>query len=536
MKVLVIEDECYFRHAVVNMIESSGLDLTVCAEARDGQSGLECFRQELPEIVLADINMPLMDGLTFIAEARKLKPQSKFIILTGYDNFSYAKKAISLGVSDYMLKPITQEDLTVTLRTVITQILSENDKTTELKELQDFTRRESSHQRKRIVFDLLMGDRDYYGKRRLDEMERYGIHFRYDSFAVACLLIYGTSTLQQIADEITDELVDQAEYATVNQVCEKEGVVFYTSGVRDGKIGIILNFQSEDGWEAKITRVLDCLLDAMGQINGTILYGVGSSYLSMQKIYLSYHEAQQMCYQKQVYGQTSTFFTRGVDAAHLLWTEELRMMVSTHHRIGNLDGIEQALKEVREKAANACLNRSELLILAVEMLAPCFQYAQENHQTEVLHNYFEFLVTKLQALRQLDKIFDFVLAAYRDSICVSSTPQKKHSDTITRTLDYINKNYKRNDLVINQIAKEVYCNSSYLCCLFKKEVGVTINRYLLQMRLLNAKSLMDQGETHIQKVALGSGFADGSYFGKCFRNEFNLTPSEYIRTVQKTDE
>lgn len=535
MKVLIVDDEYYFRQAIKNMLKESGLDLTLCGEARDGQTGLELFRSELPEIVLADINMPLTDGLSFIREAKELHPHTRFIILTGFDSFEYAKKAISLGVKNYLLKPIVQEEFNDTLHSAIGEILSESRMERELQQLQDLSRRDGRKQRERIIHDLLMGDRDYGGKRQQEEMARYGLFFDHEVFAAACLLLQDESCMEQISDE----LLDAAENETRLAPLVGEPINFCVSGVRDGKIGIILNFGEHGSWRDSITKLMNVFLAKIAPCAGNIAYGVGTCYFGLQKVYLSFHEAQQMCYQHQLYDSPQIFFERGdADTARRqLWTEEKRVMLAAYHNIGNYKNIELILSELQREAEKFCLSRSELILLVVEVLAPCFQYAQRNNQDEVLQNYLEFIIRKLQTRRTTEQIFDYVRSAYRDSIrSMGKNPAKKRTDTISRTLQYINENYTDSDLVIEQIAKAVFINSSYLCCIFKKEVGVTINRYIMQIRLMNAKERMDRGEMYVRRIAMDSGFSDSGYFGKCFRSEFMITPSEYIRTVQTKDE
>ena len=111
MKALIIDDEYFFRRMLRQHPVWARLNISVCADAADGAEGLRLAETYQPELILADINMPLIDGLTFIERLRKTNSSAKVIIISGYDNFEYAKQAMRLGVSHYLLKPVRDEEL-----------------------------------------------------------------------------------------------------------------------------------------------------------------------------------------------------------------------------------------------------------------------------------------------------------------------------------------------------------------------------------------------------------------------------------------
>lgn len=530
MKILLIEDEFYFRQALKNMLESSEIDLEICGEARDGIEGLKILTQEQPEIVLADINMPLLDGLSFIEQAKKIEPQIKFVIITGYNSFEYAKKAISLGVCNYLLKPIEQEELFDTLQTLMSEIYCERKKEQELKALREFTIDAGRVQRKVLLHDLFMGDREFGGKHQTEQMSRCGIEFSRDICSAACIM----NREEEIVFSPSDEEIETAESLTKEYI-EKIGssVVLYVSLESTGNIGLVLNFDERENWKDEIENIIQAFIGNLERKKAKLLYGVGSCYKGIQKIYLSYLEAQQVCYQQKFYNGASRFFERGINRETHIFTEEKRLLLTAYQNIGNYQKIEALIKELQKEALTLCFSRSHLMLLAVELLNPCFSYAQKNEQSEILQEYFEFLVRKLQNKHTTEQIFEYVLAAYSASIQERTNDVSKKSDVIARTLEYIHENYTDCELVIDQIAKAVYANASYLCCVFKKEVGITINKYILQIRLMSAKEKIESGEGYIKQIALECGFANESYFGKCFKNEFMMTPSEYIRIINE---
>lgn len=119
MKLLIVDDEPIIRRGIKALINFNDIGITECIEAIDGLDAFEKFEKYLPEIILVDINMPKMNGLEFSSRVRDIKPETKIAILTGYDYFDYAQKAIKIGVDDYILKPVSKEDISQLLHKLV---------------------------------------------------------------------------------------------------------------------------------------------------------------------------------------------------------------------------------------------------------------------------------------------------------------------------------------------------------------------------------------------------------------------------------
>ena len=121
-KVLIVDDESIIRKGLKNIIDWRSLDCEVCGEAGDGIEGIRMIKEQLPHILITDINMPEIDGLRMIREVKQQLPESKIIILTGYRDFEYIQEAIRLGAFDYVLKPSKIEDITAIIKKAVTEL------------------------------------------------------------------------------------------------------------------------------------------------------------------------------------------------------------------------------------------------------------------------------------------------------------------------------------------------------------------------------------------------------------------------------
>lgn len=111
LKIFIIDDEYFERQSLIRNINWNSLNITVSGEANNGLSAFEAIRKDVPDIAIVDINMPKMNGLDLISRLNENNISCKYIILTGYDEFEYAQKAIKLNVFDYILKPINYDNL-----------------------------------------------------------------------------------------------------------------------------------------------------------------------------------------------------------------------------------------------------------------------------------------------------------------------------------------------------------------------------------------------------------------------------------------
>ncbi|PKM69086.1 MAG: DNA-binding response regulator [Firmicutes bacterium HGW-Firmicutes-2] len=124
MKLLIVDDEPIIRMGIKKLVDLKAMGITEVLEATNGETGLEIFINELPDIVLADINMPRMNGLEFAERIKLMSPTVKIAIITGYDYFEYARQGIKVGVDDYILKPVSKKDIEQLLEKLVERVKS----------------------------------------------------------------------------------------------------------------------------------------------------------------------------------------------------------------------------------------------------------------------------------------------------------------------------------------------------------------------------------------------------------------------------
>ena len=156
-KVFLVEDEIVTREGIRDSVDWAGASLRFCGEASDGELALPLIEKEAPDILITDIRMPFMDGLELCRIVRARWPQTKILILSGHDEFRYAQEAIQLGVTEYLLKPASADDLLAVLRKVREQLEQEHDERERQQGLQEQLRDNADLVRHHFLLDLVTG-------------------------------------------------------------------------------------------------------------------------------------------------------------------------------------------------------------------------------------------------------------------------------------------------------------------------------------------------------------------------------------------
>lgn len=160
LKIIIVDDEYLFREALKVSIDFEGLGLEIVGEAKNGKEAIGLVESQKPDIALVDINMPIIDGLEFAKYINSKEIDTKIIIISGYDQFDYAKEAIHLGVQSYLLKPINEEELTNELKELMRSIEVERSISEEISVLKEQARTNVPFLKERLILDLLMGHFD----------------------------------------------------------------------------------------------------------------------------------------------------------------------------------------------------------------------------------------------------------------------------------------------------------------------------------------------------------------------------------------
>jgi two-component system response regulator YesN len=535
IKLLIVEDEYTVRYAMRHSIDWEEYGIEVVAEAENGREALEMVRVWQPHIVLTDIRMPVMGGLDFIARLKETTAGVRVIIISGYDDFSYAMRALKMGVNDYLLKPVDADLLIKTVTASADAIRKE------LEEILDKQYFDS-------VYSENLPQLQYSFLTRLANapvIDYKSVLNRAKSLKISLDGPY----FQAILIDIDDYYINMGDYTKYKQDIVKSSLMRIAGDVMSDWLNPIICYGEgryllmvlsganiENDCVAKLGRqILD---DTRKYMSLTLTVGIGSPREGLKGFSLSFKEAETAVRAKSVKGKDRLIFYSQVEERdnfrlpdNTAFQKEFITCIKTLDKRGVLEVVEKIFGRFYENLISLELSRVEsakLLLSAVLIIGEmgldipehCEEYYNPLDALERLETIDEH---KVYVTGELDRFIDIV-AAQRS---------KKFKSIVTFAMQYVEENYSKG-ISLNDAAKALYVTPSYLSRIFKEETGENFVSYINEYRIKKAKSLLADPAFTVYQIAEKVGYHDYRYFNINFKKYTGYTAKEYRELIAGT--
>lgn len=534
LKVMIVDDEFYFREALKISLLWGELGFEICGEAKNGKEALQKIEDLNPDITIVDINMPIMDGLEFAQKVKEKEIKTKILILTGHSEFSYAKQAVSLGVCNYILKPVNEDELTNCLCEMKADIEKEANIKVEVEKLKEQVKENIPLLKEKFLNDLVQGNSVIKSEEVFKKIKYLKMNMLSEYYQVAVIEIDYDEKREWTDDEkqlwifaiknITEEILQ--EYFEL-EMC-------YDSNDRLCAI-LCLNGDEDDSLIEHKFEKIRIVVDRY--FNFSISIGIGNRKRDIFDVASSYKEAIIALKNKLTVGRNKVILYSVVDDLELklnLFTAEHRSQLLLSMRTGNSEEIKIMLTNIFKDVRGKNIHYEILLVVCVEIVSVCMEIIAEigiSFKDIYPKNELNVL-EEIQLKQSIDEMEAWINGIFTDAVeYIKRNKNTKASQLIEKVKKYILDNYHDDELDINKMAKSLFVNYGHLCFIFKRETGITINEYLTKFRIKKAKELIDSGNQLVVGVAKKVGYADANYFGKCFKKYYGLAPSKYIENV-----
>ncbi|HHV13421.1 MAG TPA: response regulator [Clostridiales bacterium] len=527
LKVLIVDDEIRVCRLIQYLFDWSSLGLDVLGYVNDGLSALHMIKEKNPDIVITDIRMPELGGLELIKNARSIGSNARFIIISGYSDFSYAQTAIKYGVDDYLLKPIKKKELVGTLEKIIEEF-RENQKNIDKEE---YMREQLSQSGRRVKgkllndlldhsltcdYELRQINQTYYCKFTENPFQMIGIQIMlYNNINEKAIGFLNTKLQDTILEGLSsfDEIVFANRNGILYCLINGKDTAFLTLKKDLQRLRTtFLNFK--DMFEditpvialSEIKSSLTASDDMMRQVQDTLL----------NKLFRS-HESILDFTGRPVLNPIDNIISSGFRKEFLLAIETV-----------NYDKLSTILKGLAETLKNTQPIDGRYVLDIYHEVISTFLYGAKNYGISFDSDKFaENLEEDFHIYNSIDKIFRNLLNRITDTISEWQTEKAlEHSKPIRLAKQYIKANFSE-PLSLEVIGEQVGLNPAYFSSVFKKETGVSFVDYLTEVRIQNVKELLVSTGRSVNDIAGISGFNDLKYFNKKFRKYTGLSPSEY---------
>lgn len=540
LKIFLAEDEVVVRETIKRMIPWEELGFELVGEAADGEMALPLLIRQQPDLLITDIKMPFMDGLTLARLAKKEIPGLKVVILSGYDDFNYAKQAIGIGVEDYLLKPITKNALIERLSEIRSRYEHEK---TQKEYYEKFQREMQAYEKNssRDFFEALVGG-------SMDMMEVYkraeklGLDIVAEAYNVLIFTMNCDEDFSGQRDEYSSWEAESLELLE-NFFAGHSSAMLFRSNIFS--YGVLLKGQRET-IEENTRACVDEIRKILSRQDGRRAWflAVGQSVERLSQIQKSYHTASRAFSQRYLYDE------------NILYYDEMETM---EHPGGQAETEDNAyLQKVDVNALNPAILQKFLsngLQEEAENFVKDYFYAigQEPMESLVFRNYVilnvRFSVISFikglgcdtnemesadteEVLAESGKNMESAIAYAKKMISQAIEIRDQNSGNKNRSIlktavDFIDSHYMEEDISLNTVANVANVSANHFSALFSQNMGQTFIEYLTTLRMNKAKELLRCTGMRSSEIAGEIGYKDAHYFSYLFKKTQGMTPSDY---------
>lgn len=496
-KVLLVDDEPIITQGLQALLNWEDYGFEVVFIAQDGKEALSYLQENTIHLLVTDIMMPKMTGLELIEEAQKIQSHIKCIILSGYQEFDYVKQGMRLGIENYLLKPVDEEELIKTVQAVSQKLY------TSLNEVQD---PEFTTLKDNTLWRLLNGEIE-----RSDWQERLSL---YDiRFAQA---IYNVSILHFENDRDITKSKQLRRYIeeTYSAIC-----LFNP----DQELIIIFEAEREEELAAFYTSLTDYLKSINTEI-GDFFLSIGKTVTLVEDLEDSYILARELSlYQISFEANMLISDKVNVDKQYLLKMQQ-------EYKLDMAKRVMKSREEIRTgiKLFFDALQVHKSFISHVVVRKYTIDLISYIHHSVQIDKYYSHTsaIEKLVYASSIEQIAEVLQDYCEELIDTIDNQNDTRSPIVQNVLEYMHANYNQ-ELSLKTLSQRFHVNPIYLGQLFQKELGVVFSEYINHYRLEKAKELLKS--THLRAGEIGKqvGYSDTTYFYKQFKKNVGATPTEW---------
>ncbi len=527
--ILLADDEPIVLEGIKFMIEENFSDIQVVGMAHSGREAIELCNHVVPDIVLMDIKMPGINGIEAIETIKARHHEARFVIISAYEQFEFAKQAVELGVSEYILKPINQKKLLHVLSGIMQDI--EEERRQKYREMENREKLEKiipvlEHG---FIYSLLLNT-DYR-----DEINRYQELFEIDKESAYIMMIeFGDEDQDKtIQNRIGSGVKGQVFYPKVQSAIKYKCKCIIGPMIINRMTILVYEDRVEKEYEQRIRAIhlAESILESIeGFVDTDVYIGIGSCY-RLEKIKNSIEEASyalnrlegdHIVHVNDTIERTTqddgyTYVDIKGDETHIV-----QLMESSQEEELTYE-LNQFFNRIEKKFGQ---NLSDIMNIITELMVMVLSSSYKNNLNEVEVGYSTYLgeIRRMENVRELknwclNKVF-YVARLLKD------TRNQHISKVVIEAKAYIDERYNE-ELGLNDVSKEVAVSPQYFSKIFKEEMGVSFVEYVRQKRMDVAKELLRSKKYSVKEICYQIGYNDPNYFSRLFKKLVGVSPTDF---------
>ncbi|WP_138495898.1 response regulator [Paenibacillus pinistramenti] len=557
-KLILADDETDVREGLLHQIDWEALGFDSVETAENGKEASEMIEKTRPDVVVTDIQMPFMNGLQLAEWIREHYPATRIIILTGFEEFEYAQRAIKLQIDEYVLKPFSSKDLEQVLTKVKLSIDQEIHERENIQVLRE-------HYRQNLpllqnLFLASMVTRQIAQTELEEKCRSYQLNLQGSQYGIALISLdrmltrlqgpYHSYSPGQIEPSSAGESlslrdtpnIELKNFAVLNIAQEtlkdhQRGYAF----IHAGEVVLLLK-----GDESEDEPFMEQSLHLLEQIRHnverylklTVTIGAGLSRGQLSSMPESYREARQALDYRMILGTNKVILIGDVENREvrtLVFDANLEQQLVRTIKLGDDDELLDMMDDLFSELIGSGKPYADYQLFLLEMLTVLVKTAKE--QGADLDAVFGDSSNGLAAIAMFTLAEDakewFTGICLRLRSFIAADRQSGYQRIVEDAKSYVKDHYMEEDMSIGRLCQHLHISTGYFSNIFKKETKMTFVAYLMSIRMEAAKELLMMSDLKAFEIAEKVGFSDPNYFSFCFKKSFGVSPKEFRNGVRQ---
>jgi two-component system, response regulator YesN len=528
LNVLIVDDEYLIRDGLARSIDWATLGFDIVDIAEHGLEALEMIEKTTPDLILTDVRMPFMDGLELIKSVKVRYPEICVIIISGHEEFSYAKTALQLDAFDYILKPINLIELELVIKKAILHINLLVERNREIFNIKNQILTYIPILKERFILDII------FGKLTSNQISSNAVDFGFNPnyyFATAFI-------------EVDDFYCDSTDLIIESQ---KMLEMYFENDFNNSPSAFICNISTHEyllllssdiqiNLEADLNKVVSEILEKGKEYSLSLTISTGAPVKNLNDLLISYENALLTSNGKFMSGGNRVLFYSELEKQSSL--NNMDSYDITDFKNALIFSDKSAIMVEFKKIRSSVLLQKQpskivLQLLCFNIFFECRRVLQEQgaEVDAIIENpidVFQKLVNQPSYEIMFDHLESLIIKIldYRDELRF-----KQYSFDVDKAKKFIKGNYKDVSLSLKSISKHINMSACYFSVIFKKETGITYINYLTNIRVEKAKDLLLNSDLKVYEVAYEVGYDNPTYFSTLFKKLTGISPFDYKKQI-----
>jgi len=542
LKVIIVDDEFLIRELLVEKVDWNKLGCEIVLKASSALELYDYLDEYDADIIITDINMPVVDGLELAETVRSKYPHIRILILTGYNEFEYAKKGIDIGIDGYILKPIDEADIEEIIHKTILSIEKDMNKEIQIEQLMKIINDNKPHLKELFLKDLVSNAVN------AEEVKKKSEFFDMDisgTFHQIIAIRFDNKDLVETSTEKKMIKLYRVRMILEELLGDKDGIHIFS---KDGDDLLIYSHNNQ----VKMEQTLAFFLKSIkGSYAGHVYVGLGNVKDIVMKLSTSYHEAMEAAAYGHLQGKKSIchYSETGMIAENDMAEYDLEKVINQ---------IKFYVKASLEKEALECMRE---LFEGIGV----YYHVQDNNDLSYLHAQITKVISSLHFMVLSMELDSKTIMTSEEMIGLYQFGKLKKIQTIPegiifleevilKVIGALNKTLINRDayiiddiekyiveklgdsqLSLTQTANDFYLNPCYLSRLYKQKTGTAFKEHIVNLRIEKAIELLKNTDMKVYEIAEEVGINDPNYFSVCFKKAMNMSVSQYRKDIKQKD-